>query len=98
MDQTKPGVIRDPHAKPTYRAINETYLICGLIDWRYAIFVSLPALLTGLHFRSKIIGLIAWIVFQVGAYLIYRKDPALPLIVMRTALDKPHICPFLKGK
>jgi hypothetical protein len=85
---------QDEFAKPTFRAVNQSYLLFGLIDWRYATVCLLPAMFLGAIAHSRTFGCVAAIVFQVAAFLVYRKDAAAPLVWIYGLMDRKHLCPF----
>lgn len=82
--------------KPTYRAVNEPYLLLGLFDWRYALAAEAPALFAGLGAHSKLVFLLVSALTQWIAYGIYSVDDQLPKVWLFTLLEKQHFCPFRK--
>jgi len=79
---------------PTFRQVNEPYLILGLFDWRYVAVASLPALFAGLLGHSKLVFCLAFLFFQWLAWRIYSVDPKAPKAWLYTIRDKSHFCPF----
>ena len=95
---------RDEFSKPTYRAANEPFKVLGLIDWRYAVIGAMPSLFIGLLSRqishSKMTGLLAGaavlVFLEWQGYRVSSVDPARPLAIVKSLLDKRHLCAFKK--
>jgi hypothetical protein len=83
--------------KPTYRAVNEPYLLLGVLDWRYVLAAEMPAFFAGLGAHSKLVFLAVSAFAQWRAYRIYSEDDQLPKVWLYTLLEKRHLCPFRKG-
>jgi hypothetical protein len=88
----------NPHAKSTYRVLNEPFKILGILDWRYAFFSAVPAIFAGLFTRSRGYGFLVFcVVFCVlawRAYEIASQDADLPLVLWATLFDKKHLSSF----
>lgn len=80
--------------KQTFRAVNDSYLLFGVIDWRYGVAATILAVILGVIGHSYRVGVIAWIVFQIVAYRIYSRDAVAPLVWIFSLMDKKHSCPF----
>jgi hypothetical protein len=85
---------QDEFEKPTFRAVNDSYLLLGVIDWRYGAIATIPPLVIGAALHSRIVGLLAWLVFQVIAYRIYSRDAMAPVTWVFAMIDKQRSCPF----
>jgi hypothetical protein len=80
--------------KPTFRVVNNTYLLLGYLDWRYLIAATVPAVFLGALTHSKVVGIVAWFISQTLAYRIYSRDAMSPIAWVYSVWDKPNSCPF----
>jgi hypothetical protein len=92
----------NPHAKSTYRVLNEPFKLMGILDWRYAFCSAVPAVFAGLFTRSRGYGFLVFcVVFCVvarRAYEIASEDADLPLVLWATLFDKKHLGSFKQEK
>jgi hypothetical protein len=88
----------NPHAKNTYRVLNEPFKLFGILDWKYAFFAAVPAVFFGLFSHSKIVGLLVFVLLAWHAYRISENDPNLPLVLWLTLFDKKHASGFDREK
>lgn len=90
--------IENPHAKHSYRVLNQPFMLFGIIDWKVVLVSAVPAAAGGLWAHSWLAGLVILLLVAWRVYGYLEEDPLLPLVLWLTVFDKKHLCCFVRGK